>query len=190
MKRKVTIDDCCELERLNGGDWHAGRGLVCWASNQTDGVKVSSLSSGAVSVLTAGGRGEACPRFSPDGARVSFLSSLPGKGRQVCVAELDSGRISACSSIRGAAMDPVWSPDGRYILFSSSQETEERQEAPSDEAVVIEDFHYKVDGAGFIWPDGHVQLFLLDTRENTTRQLTFGQDDWMHHNWSPTIRCG
>ena len=50
---------------------------------------------------------------------------------------------------------------------------------------MIEDFHYKVDGAGFIRPDGHVQLFLLDTRENTTRQLTFGQDDWMHHNWSP-----
>ncbi len=185
MKRKVTMEDCCELERLNGGDWHAGRGLVCWASNQTDGVKVKFLSSGAVSALTAGGRGEACPRFSPDGTRVSFLSSLPGKGRQVCVGMLDSGRVSACSTIRGAAMDPVWSPDGRYILFSSSQETEERQEAPSDEPVVIEDFHYKVDGAGFIRPDGHVQLFLLDTRENTTRQLTFGQDDWMHHNWSP-----
>ena len=67
MKRPVTIDDCCEFERLNGGDWHRGRGLVCWASNRTGGVKVKELSTGAVKVCTAGGGGEGCPRFSPDG---------------------------------------------------------------------------------------------------------------------------
>lgn len=185
MKRPVTIDDCCDFERLNGGDWHAGRGLVCWASNRTGGVRIKDLSAGTVSTVTAGGGGEACPRFSPDGRRVSFLSSLPGKGRQVCIADAGSGEILAVSTIAGAAMDPVWSPDGRYILFSSSQETEARQDRPADEPVVIEDFHYKVDGAGFIRPDGHVQLFLLDTKENTTRQLTDGPYDWMHHAWSP-----
>ena len=188
MKRPVTINDCCAFERLNGGDWHAGRGLVCWASNRTKGVQVKSLAEGTVKTVTAGGSGEGYARFSPDGTKVSFLSSLPGFGRQVCVCDINTGAILAQSGISGAAMEPVWSPDGTRILFSSSQETADKQETASDEPVVIEDFHYKVDGAGFIRPDGHVQLFLLDIESGLTRQLTFGASDWMHHAWSPDGR--
>ncbi|MCR4876407.1 MAG: S9 family peptidase [Clostridiales bacterium] len=188
MKRRVTIDDCCAFERLNGGDWHAGKDLVCWGSDHSDSVWVKELSTGSVRAYTAGGSGAGCPRFSPDGGRISFLSSLPGMGRQVCVAELEGGKITASSSISGAAMDPVWSPDGRYILFSSSQGSHAPAERSGSEPVVIEDFHYKVDGAGFIRPDGHVQLFLLDTLENTVRQLTSGPYDWMHHVWGPDGR--
>ena len=187
-KRLMTMEDCIGIERLNGGDWHAGKALVCWASNHTGGVMVKSLVTGAEKKYTAGGGGEAYPRFSPDGSRVSFLSSLSGKGRQVCVAELDSGKVSVVTSISGAAMEPIWSPDGKHILFSSSQETADHQEPPSDEPVVIEDFHYKVDGAGFIRPDGHVQLFLMDTETGETKQLTHGESDWMHPCFSPDGR--
>ena len=187
-KRLMTAEECIGVERLNGGDWHAEKGLVCWASNHTGGVLVKNLKTKETKKYTAGGSGEGYPRFSPDGSRVSFLSSLPGKGRQVCVAELSSGQVSTVTSIPGAAMEPFWSPDGKHILFSSSQETADREAVPSDEPVVIEDFHYKVDGAGFIRPDGHVQLFLVDTESGETRQLTQGESDWMHPCFSPDGR--
>ncbi|MBQ9264109.1 MAG: S9 family peptidase [Clostridia bacterium] len=187
-KRLMTMDDCCGMERLNGGDWHAGKGLVCWASNRTGGVMVKRLATGAVTRYTAGGKGEGYARFSPDGTQVSFLSSLPGKGRQVCVADLNTGETRVVTVLSGAAMEPIWHPDGRHILFSSSQETADRQEISSDAPVVIEDFHYKVDGAGFIRPDGHVQLFLADLVTGKTKQLTYGEADWMHHAISPDGR--
>ena len=187
-KRLMTLEDCIGIERLSGGDWHGEKGLVCWASNQTGGVMVKNLKTGETKTYTAGGGGEGYPRFSPDGERIAFLSSLPGAGRQVCVAHLASGSTKAVTAISGAAMEPMWSPDGKYILFSSSQETSDRAEPPSDAPVVIEDFHYKVDGAGFIRPDSHVQLFLLDTETGVTRQLTRGESDWMHPCFSPDGR--
>ncbi|MDO5325431.1 MAG: S9 family peptidase [Clostridia bacterium] len=187
-KRLMTLEDCIGIERLNGGDWHAEKGLVCWASNHTGGVMVKNLKTGAETKYTARGGGEGYARFSPDGKYVSFLSSLPGKGRQVCIADLASGEVKALTSIAGAAMEPLWNPDGKHILFSSSQETADHTDAPSDEPVVIEDFHYKVDGAGFIRPDGHVQLFLADAETGETRQLTQGESDWMHPCFSPDGR--
>ncbi|MBR1585529.1 MAG: S9 family peptidase [Clostridia bacterium] len=187
-KRRMTLQDCCGIERFSGGDWHEQAGLVCWASNQTEGVMVRDLRSGGIRRLTAGGGGEAYPRFSPDGTKLSFLSSLPGRGRQVCVGDLRTGETRVITAIPGAAMEPMWHPDGRRILFSSSQETADHPEAPTDEPVVIEDFHYKVDGAGFIRPDGHVQLFLTDGETGETIQLTQGESDWMHPCFSPDGR--
>ena len=186
MKRLMTLDDCCALERLSGGDWLAEAGLVCWTSGRTGGVKVRSLRDGTVRTFSAGGQGESDPRFSRDGRYVCFLSSLPGKGRQVCAGDLQSGLVRQVSAISGAATDPVWHPDGRRILFSSAQGAGGRP--AGDEPVVIEDFHYKVDGAGFIRPDGHVQLFLTDAETGETRQLTDGPSDWMHHAVSPDGR--
>lgn len=187
MKRPVSIDDRCGLERLSGGDWHADKRLVCWASSRTGGVKVKRLDTGETVLLTAHGGGESTPRFSPDGERVSFLSTLKGAGRQVCVCDIRTGALIARTGIPGAAMDPVWSPDGRRVLFAAALDAE-TPETPADAPVVIEDFHYKVDGAGFLRPESHVQLYLLDVDSSRTTQLTAGPYDWMHHAWSPDGR--
>ena len=187
-KRGLSMEEACSLERLSGGDWDPDRHLVCWASGETRGIRVRNTQTGEEMTLSCGGEGEGYPRFSPDGGRIAFLSTLAGRGRQVCVADLSTGRSQVLTGIRGAAMEPEWDPSGRYILFSSSQETGQMQVHDPDEPVVIEDFHYKVDGAGFIRPDGHVQLFLADTEDGSTRQLTQGSADWMHHTFSPDGR--
>ena len=98
-KRLMTLEDCIGIERLNGGDWHAEKGLVCWASNHTGGVMVKNLKTGTETKYMAGGGGEGYARFSPDGKYVSFLSSLPGKGRQVCIADLASGEVNTALSM-------------------------------------------------------------------------------------------
>ena len=197
-KRLPQFCDTWEMERLNGGDYCARRQLVCYGSNRTGGIVMVDLASGEKRKLTAGGRGEGYPRFSPDGKRVLFCSSLPEKGRQVCVMEVDTGAVLWTSSIDGAAMEPIWSPDGEKILFASSQGSAGKKPMGRskrlDEAIVIENFNYKFDGAGYITSDGHVQLFAADLTTGETRQVTSGPHDFMHHCWAPDSRhiafCG
>ena len=188
-KRLPQFSDTWRMERLSGGDWCAKRQLVCFASNQTGGIVIRSLRDGTEKKLTAGGRAEGYARFSPDGDRVLFCASLPGKGRQVCVADVDTGEVRQVSAIRGAATEPIWSPDGRKILFASAQGSGKPQTPTRpDEAIVIEQLNYKFEGAGYITPDGHVQLFVADLATGETKQLTSGPYDHMHHCWSPDSR--
>lgn len=111
------------------------------------------------------------------------------------MADLSTHEVKQVTAINGAAMEPMWSPDGTKILFASSQGSAGKQTAGRpDEAIVIENFNYKFDGAGYITPDGHVQLFVCDLTTGETRQITQGAYNFMHHCWAPDSRhiafCG
>ena len=107
-KRLPEFQDCAtaEKERLTGGDYCSGRNLVCYASGTTGGIAVKNLETGELKLVTAGGRGECSPAFSPDGASMLFLSVIPGSGRQVFRYQFDSGELQQVTKIRGAAMEP------------------------------------------------------------------------------------
>ena len=184
-KRLAAFEDTWTMERLNGGDYLPERELVCYASDKTGGIRLKNLKTGETRTVTAGARGEAGPRFSPEGGRILFCGTVPGEGRQVFVHDLETGETKQVSHISGAAMDPLWSPEGTRILFASSQGTGGQRLDRDDEPIVIDDFNYKVEGAGYIRPDGHVQLFLTDLERGETRQLTEGPFNRMHHAWSP-----
>ena len=195
-KRLPEFQDCAtaEKERLTGGDYCSGRNLVCYASGATGGIAIKNLETGELKLVTAGGRGECSPAFSPDGASMLFLSVIPGSGRQVFRYQLDSGELRQVTKIRGAAMEPQWSPDGKRILFSMiTGGAGKKTQAPKgpvheDDAVVIEDFGYKFDGMGFIRPDTHWHLFCVSaegSEPQEARQLTDGEYDFMHAAWSP-----
>ncbi|MBQ8161609.1 MAG: S9 family peptidase [Clostridia bacterium] len=183
MKEPFTLDRCIRMEQLSGADWLKREGLVAFASG-TRGLVLRWLGRGDELSISLG-RAPSFPRFSPDGRYLSFVATVPEKGRQVCLYDISTGTARPLTSIPGAAMEPIWSPDSRHLLFASSQESTDRPQPDPDEPVVIEDFHYKVDGAGFIRPDNHVQLYLCDVASGETRQLTQGTSDWMHHNFSP-----
>ena len=185
-ERLPEFNDILNMERLNGGDICLKRQLVCYASNRSGGIIVRSLIDNTEKKLTAGGSGEGFARFSPDGDRLLFCSSIPGKGRQICIADIDSGVVNTVTSINGAALEPLWSPDGKKILFAASRGSGKKQTAAHpDEAIIIEDFNYKFDGAGYITPDGHMQLFVLDVASGVITQLTNGPYNYMHHCWAP-----
>ena len=169
--------------------------------------------SGAAVRITAGGSREQCARFSPDGSRVLFLSNASGCGMQIFTAEL--GALRPCGEswpdelragapltrMRFGAMDPLWSPDGSEILFASPGDAsqsedwhfangpdsptvpERRPQQP--EPVVIEDFGYKSDGAGFVRSDSHIHLWVVPSSGGRARRITDGPYDYLHHTWSP-----
>jgi Tol biopolymer transport system component len=60
--------------------------------------------------------------FSPDGARVAFVSERDGIG-QIYVADADGSGIRRVTESFGLDDTPAWSPDGRRIVFSSTRES-------------------------------------------------------------------
>ena len=192
-KRKLVFQDAIDLERFTGSDYCEKRGLLAVASNRA-GLILRSLETGKDTQVTAGGRNEGSPRFSPDGKYLLFLSATGEEGCQMYRYAIDTQEVARMGSFCGPIIDPMWSPDGEYVLFASSQGSAPRQKSRPDEPVVIEDFGYKFDGAGYIRPDGHTHLFVLEAATGEIRQLTHGVRDELHHNWAPDSRhivyCG
>lgn len=180
-KRNSKFTDCLNFERFTGADYLAAKSLVAYANGK---VLLRNLADGREKQVTAGGGGEGSPKFSPDGTRLLFISST-ASGRQIYIYDLESEIVKQVTSLRTPVMDPVWSPDGRRILFASpSGGSGGPQRKHRDEAIVIEKPGYKFDGIGFYTPDSHMHLYIADAATGETFQITDGDFDYMHHNWS------
>lgn len=180
-KRRANFQDAIHQERLTGGDYCAGRNLLAYAVKQKPGVVLKDLATGEEKMIAYQGKGGGSPRFSWDGTKLLFLA-----GMQLCVYDLDADTAAPLGDFTGPVIDPMWSPDGSHILFASSQSANPpAKKARKDEPIVIEDFGYKFDGAGYIRPDGHTHLFVVETATGKVTQLTHGVRDELHHNWSP-----
>jgi Tol biopolymer transport system component len=62
---------------------------------------------------------QACPRFSPDGRKISFWRGRPGKSGAYFVMNADGTRLRRIS--RGQRFDwgcPSWFPDGKRLVFA------------------------------------------------------------------------
>ena len=184
-KRYPSFDDIQAIERLTGGDYCEAAGLLCYASTHSKGIILKNLRDGTEQTIRFSGRGEASPSFSPDGRRLTFLSVVPGAGRQVIVCDLVSGELRQLSHESGVAMEPIWSPDGRKIAFSRLITGSSEKNGRRDEPVVIEDFGYKFDGRGFIRLDEHMQLFVVDVENGSEECVAKGDCDYLHHSWMP-----
>lgn len=176
-------------------------------------VFLLDCASGTAVRVTAGGSRERCARFSPDGGRVLFLSNTFGCGMHIFTADLGTlhpggegwpAELRAAAPLtrmRFGAMDPLWSPDGSEILFASPGDASQSEDwhfadgvvssaAPErklqpPEPVVIVDFGYKCDGAGFVRSDRHIHLWVVPSAGGRARRITDGAYDYLHHAWSP-----
>jgi len=75
------------------------------------------VAGGTAEQLTFGPYYDIDPVFSPDGARVAFVSDRDGSEDNIFILELTTGRITQVTREPRAARRPTWTPDGRAIVY-------------------------------------------------------------------------
>src|SRR5271169_932277 len=132
--------------------------------------------------LTNGNRTDASPRWSPDGARLAYLSDADGK-QQIYVRWMDSGQTARITSLDQAPNSIEWSPDGKMISFSAlvlgkGPHLADLPAPPAgakwaDPATAYDRLVYRFNGAGYLKP-GFNQLFVVSAEGGAARQVSNG----------------
>ena len=139
----------------------------------------------------------ASPRWSPDGARVAFITG-EGDRAQLFVRWVATGAVARITDLPGDTGALAWSPDGRRLALVATVPGEGMRlgSAPpkpegakwAEPLEVIDRVTYRNDGPGYVKP-GYDHLFVVSTDGGAARQLTFGRyDDGGPLSWTPDNR--
>ena len=71
--------------------------------------------------LTGGPARDSLPRWSPDGAKIAFMSNRDGN-TDVYVMDADGGNLTRLTTSPGVDGAPEWSPDGSKIGFAATRD--------------------------------------------------------------------
>jgi dipeptidyl aminopeptidase/acylaminoacyl peptidase len=151
--------------------------------------------------FTSGTARDTSPRWSPDSARLAFLSTRDGKEPQVYVLPVDGGEARQVTRLRRGASEPFWSADGTWIGCSSevragespteappkdaaARERQERDEA--ERPRIYSQLVYRWDGKGYF--DGRIKLFRVTLANGRVEPLTDGDYDDSEPACSPDGR--
>jgi len=143
--------------------------------------------------FTTGPRRDTAPRWSPDGARLAFVSEREAKKKgQLYVMPAQGGEPTRLTDLKNGVGAPEWSPDGTRLAFVARvggwQEPEsEEEKRKSRPPRVISTMKYRFNGEGFTY-DRRPQIFTVTVDGGEPRQLTEGDYDHGDPVWSPDGR--
>ena len=144
--------------------------------------------------LTVEGFNSTAPRWSPDGARLAFVSSR-GTGDaggeparpQICILSMNGGEAQTLTHLKNGAGAFQWSPDGARLVVLSRTGPSDSVSAAARKSDVRHYSHilYNYNDTGW-YDDKRSHLFVVDAASGTTSQITTG-DDWNDTDpqWSP-----
>jgi TolB protein len=119
-------------------DWSPDGRWVIYSSYRNDAMElwVLDLASGKQAPLLANGAVNAEPRFSPDGRRIAFVSTLYHGRFHIFTADFNAGALAKVERLTGEhksdvpryyyspydhEINPVWTRDGRGIIYVSNR---------------------------------------------------------------------
>ena len=143
--------------------------------------------------FTAGPRRDTTPRWSPDGARLAFVSEREAEKKgQLYVMPARGGEPTRLTDLRHGVSAPQWSPDGARLAFVArvggwSEPESEEEKAKSRPPRVITTLKYRFNGEGFTY-DRRGHVFVVDGAGGESRQITEGDHDHGDPVWSPDGR--
>jgi dipeptidyl aminopeptidase/acylaminoacyl peptidase len=144
--------------------------------------------------LTDGAWNDSSPVWSPDGARIAFLSNRSGTS-QLHVMWVDTRETLQLTRLERPPASITWSPDGKQIAYTSLIPDESpvlpvrlppvpRGAQLARGAVVIDRPSWASDGSGPT-TKGHTHVFLVDASVGgTPRQVTTGHYNHSAPAWS------
>ncbi|GHE78673.1 S9 family peptidase [Thalassotalea profundi] len=125
------------------------------------------------------------PVFSPDGAKMAYLSSKEGKV-QIYLKDLASNNTTRVTNVEMTPSNMSFSPDGKYLAFAMFTPTKAKPlftlgSKPkgakwAEKPQYIDQTNFQRDGMGMKRP-GNMQMYVVPTIGGTARQITSGAHD-------------
>jgi acylaminoacyl-peptidase len=132
--------------------------------------------------LTSGNRGDASPRWSPDGTRLAYLSDADGK-QQIYIRWMDTGQTARITNLEQSPDALAWSPDGKMLSFSAlvPGKSPHLADLPAPPAgakwaeppTAYDRLVYRFNGSGYLKP-GYIQVFVVSAEGGAARQISNG----------------
>ena len=201
-KEKITLNDLNQLKDISSIDVSHSANLVVYSVWSVDEKKDSyrndiwllDLNKNKEKILLKGNPSIGKTRFSPDDILLGYLA--PGRGKytnyqQIWTINTKNLVKRQITRLKANINDFEWSPDGKKIVLVAEPNASEKDKkimaitnVNSSEPIVIDRYHFKQDGNGFLG-DERQHLYLLDIKSRTTKQLTKGNSNEFLPSWSP-----
>ena len=162
-----------------------GRTSSLWIIN-SDGTNHQKLTSNTFN--------ESNPVWSPDGKRISFISSSDdGNGSEIHVYWMNSRQYSSISQLDGSPRSLKWSPNGNYLAFIMfvPEKTLQLVSPPrkpknanwAEKPRITDRLKHEADGSGYM-KEGFSQIFMISSTggkpiQVTTEKFNHYSFDWM-----------
>ncbi|MGQ0571319.1 MAG: S9 family peptidase [Armatimonadota bacterium] len=143
---------------------------------------------GAPRQFTSGESRDRRPVWSPDGARILFVSdrdaaaaSKSARPKHLWVIPTGGGEARRVTQADHSPSEAAWSPNGTRIAFTGKAAAGEK---PKSDVTVITRLKHKSDGEGF-WDNRYKHLFVVPSDGGEAQQVTTGDFDHRDPAWSP-----
>jgi dipeptidyl aminopeptidase/acylaminoacyl peptidase len=151
-----------------------------WDDNAYDQqIWLADTRTGATRQLTNGKKSSQSPAWSPDSARLAFVSDRSDK-RQIYLINPTAGEAEALTSGEEGVGSFAWSPDGKTIAYTQTEPksaaVKEREKKYGEYAIDDQDFRMS-------------HLSVIDVGSRATKSLTSGAFTVGSFAWSPDSKA-